>query len=198
MAIKKWPESMAVESADIGLLQDVQRNRARSGKNSTFEMPGASWVMTLTFRESSEWEGRPQIEALITSLRGGANRLLAPHFGRPAPRGSLQGTPRLASTVSPGAGELLLKDCNGTLLAGDFIGLGGQLLMVGEDAVPVDGKMTVSVHPAVRQAQSINALVQWNRPEILWLLDEKEGVRFPYRSGGHRPSFSIRLIEDWI
>jgi len=172
--------------------------RSRSGKYSTFEMPGASWVMTLTFPNSAEYMDRPRVEALVTSLRGGANRLSAPHFGRPIPNGTLRGAPRLAAAVVAGAGTLSLKDCNGTLRAGDFIGLGGQLLMVEADASPVGGNMTVIVNPAVRRAQAVNAAVAWDSPHILWVLDEQDAVKYPYRPGRYRPSFSIELIEDWV
>lgn len=198
MAIKTWPTSISPESADVGLKQDVQRNRSRSGKTSTFEMPGATWVMTLTFPDSSEWSGRPRLEALITSLRGGANRLSAPHFGRPYPNGTLSGVPVLASAVKAGNGTLSLKNCNGTLRAGDFIGLGGQLLMVEGDVAPVSGSMVVQVNPAVRLPQPVGTPVVWDRPHILWVLKEDEDpVKFPYRSGMYRPSFAIDLIEDW-
>ena len=198
MAIKTWPPSIFPESADVGLKQDVQRNRSRSGKTSTFEMPGATWLMTLTFPDSSEWQGRPKLEALITSLRGGANRLSAPHFGRPMPNGTLSGAPVLAAAVMAGRGTLSLKNCNGTLQAGDFIGLGGQLLMVESDVSPVNGNMTVQVNPAVRLPQSAGTPIVWDRPHILWVLKEDEDpVKFPYRSGLYRPSFAIELIEDW-
>ncbi|MCX5592793.1 hypothetical protein [Alcaligenes endophyticus] len=198
MKVKAWPTGIAPASVDIGLQQDVQVTRSRSGKHSSFEMPGASWVMTLTFPNSAEWLSRPKVEALITSLRGGANRLSAPHFGRPIPNGTLRGAPRLDAAVQPGAGQLRLKDCNGALRAGDFIGLGGQLLMIEEDAAPTAGKMTVSVNPAVRVTSAINSPVIWDRPHILWILRDKEGVKFPYRPGRMRPSFAIELVEDWV
>ncbi len=197
MGTKNWPVGLCPESIDVGLKQDVQQNRSRSGKTSTFEMPGATWVMTLTFSNSAEWLDRPKVEALITSLRGGANRLSAPHFGRPIPRGALRGSPLLAASVSAGASSLSLKNCNGTLQAGDFIGLGGQLLMVESDVSPVNGNMTVQVNPAVRLPQSAGTPIVWDRPHVLWVLNEKDATKFPYRPGGMRPSFSIDLIEDW-
>lgn len=103
----------------------------------------------------------------------------------------------LAASVSAGASSLSLKNCNGALLAGDFIGLGGQLLMVESDVAPIDGRMTVQVNPAVRLRQAIDTPVVWERPHVLWVLNEKDATKFPYRPGGMRPSFSIDLIEDW-
>ncbi len=200
MAVKSWPAGICPASVDIGLQQDVQRTVSRSGKTSTFEMPGARWVMTLTFRNTSERTKteRPRIEALVTSLRSGANRLLAPYFGRPVPNGTLRGTPRLDLPVIAGASTVALRDCNGTLRAGDLIGLGAQVVMVEQDAAPVDGKMVVAVNPAVRAPQAAGTVILWDRPNIQWVLQEKDATKFPYRPGQIRPSFSIELMEDYL
>ncbi|XJC79865.1 hypothetical protein ACHFCA_34825 (plasmid) [Delftia tsuruhatensis] len=198
MKVKVWPPGVVPESVDVGLQQDVQRTRSRSGKYSTFEMPGASWEMTLTFPNSAEWLDRPKVEALITSLRGGANRLSAPHFGRPIPNGTLRGAPRVAEVATSGAGIIKLKDCNGSLRAGDFIGVSGQLFMVEDDVTPVSGHLTVAVNPAVRQSLAVNTSVVWDSPHVLWILKEQDAVKFPYKGGRSRPGFSIELIEDWI
>ncbi len=172
--------------------------RARSGKSSTFEMPGANWVMTLTFPNSMESMDRPKVEALVTSLRGGANRLLAPYFGRRVPNGTLRGAPRLAVVVSAGAGQMMLKDCNGTLKAGDLISIGGQVVMIEADAAPASGQMTVSFSPALRAGHVVNTAIVWDSPLILWkLVQKQDAVKFPYRPGRYRPSFAIELIEDW-
>lgn len=197
MATKTWPAGLCPASVDVGLRQDVQMTRSRSGKYSTFEMPGASWVMTLTFPNSAEYLDRPRVEALVTSLRGGANRLQAPYFGRPAPNGTLRGAPRLAAAVTAGAGQVTLKDCNGTLRAGDMIGIGGQVVMIESDVSPVAGQMTVAFNPALRGPHAVHTAVAWDAPLITWVLDDKEAVKFPYRPGRYRPSFAIELIEDW-
>lgn len=193
-----WPANLVPQRWEYGIEQDVQLTVTRSGRVYTHELPGARWTGTLAFREQNDRRAtteRPAVEALIVRLRGGARRLQMHMHHRPVPRGTLRGEPRISSAVSAGANTLPLSNCNGTLLAGDFIGLGGQILMVEENATPAAGAMTVKITPALRSAHASLTNVTWDRPATLWIpLDSSSGP-FPADPGGVRRVITWDLVE---
>jgi hypothetical protein len=195
MAIIVWPATLSVGSLDIGIDFDVQINIKRSGGLDTYGLPGGRWTATLGFEPETELMKRPLIEALVISLSGGANRLQMHHLGRPIPNGTMRGAPTLALPVVAGATSLSLAGVNGTLKAGDIIGLPGQFFMVMADVSPVSNAMTVLVNPAVRLAATSGVTVTWNKPTTLWIPKSSSAGPFPYRPGTVRPGFSIDLIE---
>lgn len=192
-----WPASIVPASADYAIEYDVQMTVMRSGRVYTHGLPGARWVATLSFRAIVDDIGRGAVEALVARLRGGARELIAPHFGRPTPNGTLAGSPQVASAAAAGANTLALKNCNGSLRAGDIIGVGGQLLMVEADVSPSGGNMTVAISPALRSSAAVNAPVAWNRPTTTWIPKTSVAGPFPYLPGRVRPAFSIELVETY-
>lgn len=189
-----WPANIKIGSADYGISYDVQINVRRSGGVYTYGLPGARWVATITFDNDAETLQRPQIEALITSLRGGARRLSMPHFGRPVPRGTLRGSPVLNTLALPGQNTVQLGNCNGGLLSGDILGIGGQLVMIEADTNPSGGVMTAAVSPAIRNQVTAGTPVVWNRPEAIWITKNSTAGPFPYKPM-YRPSFSVEFVE---
>lgn len=191
-----WPSSLSVVAAlDLSIEYDVQLNIARSGTIDTYGLPGARWVATLTFAADKETRYRPQIEALVASLRGGARALSMHHLGRQTPNGTLTGSPTVGTATAKGDNTVALANCNGTLKAGDMIGVGTELFMVEEDATPVSSAMTVKVSPAVRSINAIGTAVVWNKPSILWIPRSNIAGPFPYAPGKVRPGFSLELVE---
>lgn len=198
MANVIWPDTLQIGTADYALEWNTQITYGRDGSVQTFALPGARWTATLTFEAQTDSPARARIEAFITNWRGGANRLQMPFLWRPVPNGSLRGTPSLAQSASSGATTLELQNCNGTLLAGDFIGVLGQNMMVMQDASPAGGGfMTVSINPPLRTAANVGTSVEWNRPAILWIPRSRVAGPFPYRQGRVRPGFSIELVEAY-
>lgn len=189
-----WPAALTPGAADYGVEFDVQITAFRSGRIVTFGLPGARWVATITFANDSEDATRPLAEALIVSLRGGSRRLWMPHFGRPIPNGTLRGAPTLRDATTPGQSGLWLTNCNGGLKAGDILGVGGQLLMIEEDANPTGGAMPVLVSPAVRNSNGSGTPVVWNRPVATWIPKSALAGPFPY-APKYRPGFSVELVE---
>lgn len=198
MATINWPNAVRVGSSDYGIEFDVQIVTTRNGKIYTYGLPGARWVATLTFPNDVEQGLRPQLEALIVSLEGGANRLALPHFGRPVPNGTMRGTPTLVSAHSAGAKQLNLSNVNGTVKAGDIIGVPGQILMVMSDASPTSGSMTVQTRPALFSGYSSGTAVTWNKPTSLWIPKSSTAGPFPYRPGRSRPGFSVEFVESGV
>lgn len=191
-----WPTDLTVAATlDIGIEFDVQMNVARSGSVETYGMPGSRFVCTVGLANDKETRYRPRMEALIVSLRGGARLLSMHHLGRPVPRGTLRGTPTLDSGIAAGANTIPLANCNGTLEAGDFIGLPGQVVMVESPVSPTGGKMTATVSPAVRAAHNSGTAVTWDKPPILWIPKSNTAGPFPFTAAGVRPAFSFELVE---
>jgi len=110
------------------------------------------------------------VEAWCYSLRGMENVVPLWHFMRPAPRGTMRGSPVLALAASQGAESLAITTTPGaTLLAGDLIGVGGQLHMVKADAVANgSGAMTVTLINRVRADRAGGSAVTWDKPTELF------------------------------
>ncbi|HRO60311.1 MAG TPA: hypothetical protein PK177_14290 [Burkholderiaceae bacterium] len=188
-----WPASLIPASADYTPQYDVRINTPLSGQIDTYGLPGQRWVGTIVIATTRNDIKRGAQEALLNSLRGGARTLQAPYFGRMLPNGTLRGTPTLRGAVAAGASLVPLQNCNGGVRAGDVFGLGGQLLMVDEDASPSGGNMDVKVSPAVRKPHSAGTAWVWNRPTCPWI--PRTPVTFPYRPGRVRPAFSFELVD---
>jgi hypothetical protein len=197
MSIVAWPTSIKVGAVDYGVENDVQINVKRSGGIATYGLPGARWIATISFEPELETMQRPAIEAMLMKLEGGANRLQMPHWGRPIPNGTLRGLPTLGQAASAGAKSLQLASANGTLKAGDILGVAGQIVMVLDDASPSGGSITVNITPAVRIAQSVGAAVTWNAPTTLWVPKSSTCGPFPYQPSRVRPGFSVDFIEAY-
>jgi hypothetical protein len=107
--------------------------------------------------------------AFMMKLRGGLNTFTIHDFTRPLPKGTMRGSPTLGSAVTAGDSTLTIdagiSQAGKTLLAGDWLGLGGQLLMVSEN-VTFDGAgvADVDVEPPVRVDVISGTSVVYNKP----------------------------------
>lgn len=196
MTIIAWPTTFQVSAFDLSIAYDVQIVVSRNGRVTTYGLPGARWSATLTFPNQNETNGRPAVEALLVSLKGGANRLSMHHLGRKQPNGTLRGAPVLNGAHLAGAEQLTLKNAFGTLKAGDMIGVPNQLLMVTADATASSGFMTVQTEPPLFSGYTDGTTVTWDKPTTLWIPQQATAGPFPYRPGNtQRPGFSIDLVE---
>lgn len=198
MATITWPSDIKTGPVDYAIEFDVQFSVQRNGRIQTFSLgASARWVCSIRFENDLEHLMRPKIEGLLVKLKGGANRLSMPHWGRPVPNGTLRGTPTLGAAVSAGAESLTLINANGNLKRGDIIGLPGQFVMVVDDANPVLTTLTVNVSPPIRAAHNSGTAVTWNKPTTLWIPRSNIAGPFPYMQNKVRPGFSVELIEAW-
>lgn len=195
MEIITWPASIKTGAVDYGIEWDVQISVYRNGRITTYGLPGASWTASIRFENDWEAMTRPLIESMLVRLRGGANRLSMPHFGRPIPNGTLRGNPTIATTLAAGAKSIQMTNCNGGVKAGDILGLPGQLVMVVADASPSFTNMIVQVSPDVRASHNSGTPVTWNRPTTLWIPRSAISGPFPYAANGYRPGFSVDFVE---
>lgn len=195
MAIINWPSNIVIGPVDFGVEFDVQFSVFRDGSVKTSGLPGGRWIASLRFENDLEQIMRPRAEALLMSLRGGANQLSMPHWGRPRPNGTLTGNPTIGGAIAAGAQTFVIANANGTVKAGDIIGVLGQLVMVHTDASPVATNLTVTVSPVIRQVVNSGTPVIWNKPTALWIPRSPTCGPFPYAQGKFRPAFSIDLME---
>lgn len=198
MAIINLPARFPVSAGDYSIAFDVQMITTRNGRVYTYGLPGARWTVSLSFPNDSEQGLRPAIEALLVSLEGGANRLSMGHLGRKLPNGTLRGTPTLSGAHSAGAKQLVLANCNGTLKAGDIIGVPGQMVMVVADAAPTSGNMVVLTRPALFAGYASGTAIVWNQPTTLWIPQNSTAGPFPFRPGKARPGFSVDFVESGV
>lgn len=183
---------------DEGLAFDVQITIARAGNLSTRMLPGWRWVATLGVPDESVVyrRDRQALEALLARMRGGVNRLAMYNPAKVLPAGTLRGSPTVASPGAvKGASSIALTNCNGSLFAGDLIGLAGQRVMVSQDTDPVGGAMTVPFEPPLRGNVGAGTAVVYDRPRSLFVPQEPT-LMLPYR-GTEFPGFSVALIEGW-
>lgn len=191
MAVYTWPSTMIPSEASIGLRgSGEQFVSPYTGTFQSVDYVADRWVLSISFaQEARELAG--QIEAFFLRLRGGVNRASAWHFARPAPVGTMRGSPTLSASAARGA-ETLSISGSGTLKAGDMIGVSGQLFMVAADAT-VSG--SVSVVPRVRSTLSSGAAVVWDRPTAQFVVPSWQVMT------GHNPdglaTAAYDLEEVW-
>jgi hypothetical protein len=148
-----------------------------SGATQTVEMPGAGWVF------DAQWAPRrgtrmDEFEAFLARLRGSSNRFTVWPWHRPVPVGTMRGAPVVAA--SPPSGDIVLNITTtpgATLLAGDFVGVAGELkqVVVGGTANG-SGALTVEVSPPFRAAPAPGAAITWNRPTATFIAQAAPGI----------------------
>jgi len=149
------------------------------GSEQAIDLLNDRWLLSCelppTRRDLSAWR-----EAFIAAFRGQANTCSLWNFTRSTPLGTVRGTLTLASSAAQGAANIVLTGCspsNGTLLAGDMLGVGGLLLMVATDCTASGGVITVPIVNRLRASQSSGAAVTWDKPAATFRLLSTSGVQ---------------------
>lgn len=166
-----------------------------TGATQTVELPGARWMCSIVLPGGYSHAEQAAREALLSQVAGQANRVALWHFARPAPRGTMRGSPTLSATAAAGATTLAITTTAlATLLIGDMVKVGSQLVQVVTDATADGaGAMSASIRPALRAQVASGSAVAWDRPTGLFLLTQQE-VRVPYQPswGGE---ISLEFVE---
>ena len=181
-----WSLQANTQSFQSPLSQSVQ----------TVEMPGARWKVGFMLENLVEADAAT-FQAFMVKLRGKAGRFTLHNFARPTPRGTLTGTP-LVMGASQTGNTLIIDACTvaATLLAGDFIGVNGELKMVVADATANgSGQMTLTIEPPLRSSPADNAAITLVQPTATFMLanDEAKWNTQP----GKFSSFPVDCIEAW-
>ncbi|CAK0749987.1 DUF4198 domain-containing protein [Azospirillaceae bacterium] len=165
-----------------------------TSQTQVLERDGAMWVSSLTLSLSSDLA--LSFEAFLAGLKGPAGEVLVPDYRRLKARGSLLGTPQLAS----GSGTVLtlsgfIPNAVGVLKAGDLIQTSiGRVHMVLDDVTASgSGSATISIRPRLRDPVSVGPLVTNNCMLRMRLLSDDAGknqTKPPLKA-----SYQIDLIE---
>lgn len=130
------------------------------------------WAVTLDMVPGNDPIVGGQVEAFFDRLKGASNRIILWNLKRPAPLGTLRGTPTLSAAAAQLANTASIQTTAGaTLYAGDMIGIGGQLVRCMADATANgSGVMSVEFAPRLRAAQVSGAAVTWDKPTSTFVL----------------------------
>lgn len=198
MAVFDWPEALIPQTCIIGSQSAGEDFKSPyNGTLQQVDFVAERFTLNATLPQRRR-ANAGATEAFLFRLRGGGNRVRAWHFSRPVPAGTLRGAPTLKTTVNRGASSVVLQGAtpDATLLAGDLISIGNQLLMVAENCV-VDGlgDITVPLIHRVRATLTAGAAVVWNKPTAEFTVPAR------FASVSHFPggieSAALDLEEYW-
>jgi hypothetical protein len=167
MAVYDWPDAlipqrMAIASAGAG----DQFKSPYNGTLQAVDFVAERWTLSVTLPQRKRINAGAA-EAFFMRLRGGVNRVRAWHFARPVPVGTMRGSPTLSAGATRGDTSIAITGgtAGGTLLAGDMLGITGQLVMVA-DSVTLNGSGagTVNLVHRVRGTVASGSAVTWNKP----------------------------------
>jgi len=157
-------------SAEWQLVSNTQVTKSTfDGSVQTSELPGAKWHVSLTFPKQEPAAGRVLV-AFLASLRGEAGRFYLHDHTLPTPRGTISGTPVVSGAAQIGA-SIMTSGWTGTLLAGDMIGIGGELKMVTADVTGAGTTpVAVSFEPPLRNSPANGSAIVTNKPTAVFKL----------------------------
>lgn len=163
------------------------------GSEQVIDMLSDRWLISLSIALRYHAEAA-SIEAFIASMRGMTNTVALYHWARKVPRGTMRGSPVLAFPLFVRDGSFIVQTTPGaTLLAGDMLGLAGQLFQVASDTVAdVSGVMGVVVVNRSRSAAAAGSPLTWDRPTTLFRLSSPSAVQY---IPGYSPEVSFDFVE---
>jgi hypothetical protein len=193
-----WPASIQPAQAEFALVE--AGGQAISPYNGVVEVmtyAAERWRVGLTLPPvaSSDGYGR---QAFLRKLALGKNRVrLGPYLrAQYAPKGTLRGSPSLSTTALRGSTSLSIAAAAGaTLLAGDFVGCGGQLFEISDDCAESGGVISAPVTPRVRANIGIGTDVVWSQPTAEFIIP---AASIPFvNSPAILESVVLDFVETW-
>jgi hypothetical protein len=167
VAIFTYPTSLIPQTASWGIQKaGVGFRSPMAGSYESVAFPGEFWRVAITLPAGKMRNGG-EGEAFFGRLAGGVDRVLVPYWMRMAPRGTLRGTPVLASAA--GRGDLVLNltvAAGATLAAGDMLGAGGQLFQVFQACSAPGTALAVPLVNRVRATIAAGSPVIWQTPTV--------------------------------
>lgn len=200
--IYSWPAGRNWVLRDFMLVPEFNQRAHSSpfgGSEQVVDLLNERWHATGTLPPCSKALA-PEREAFFNKLRGMDNRVYLWHMGpgRSAPRGTMRGSPVVAAGgVAQGAQTINITTSAGaTVLAGDMIGLAGQLLMAAQDCTANGaGAMAFVSANKVRAAASAGAAITWDAPTAPFRCITQLGVNYV---PGYAEAVALDFVEAWV
>lgn len=198
MTVYAWPAAWKPAGFELRVLPNL---RSFVGPYTptvqVIDLLGERWQGRIDLSPTeSQIEGGAR-EAFFDRLKGMAHQMQLYNFRRPVPLGTARGTITLGASAAQLANSVSLAGAtaNGTLLAGDMLGISGQLVRVMADVVLSGaGAGTVEFQPRLRFAQTSGVTVVWNQPTLNAMLKAGDGVATSWRPG-YADGCSFEFIE---
>lgn len=168
MAVFDLPISLKPSTMEWGTVKaGVQHRSPFNGSLESVEFPGERWRVSLSFNLGAAHLAGTA-EAFFGRLAGGSDRVRLRHFLRPQPQGTMRGAPTLNAAAARGDQQLSILT-TGSLRAGDFFKVGGQLFQCFADCNPSTGVLTVPLVQRVRASLAGGSAVLWDQPTALFI-----------------------------
>lgn len=189
--IYTWPANVPTPNRVQLRLQSVTRDFTSpySMQVQSIDLMAEVWRMQFDIASGNSKVTAGAIEAMFDRLKGKANQIALWHFGRPVPQGTARGTLTLSAAANQLDNTVSISG-SGTLLAGDMIGIGGQLCRVMANAT-LPG--VVEVAPRMRAAKASGTSVTWAQPTANFIL-VSDGPGIDYMPG-QQSGVSVEFIE---
>lgn len=115
MATIDWPPALHPQTFSAGLRKSgLQFRSPLNGSMQAVSFVAERWVFSLALRPRRLSNSDVGLtEALLNRLSGGIERVRCHHFARPQPRGTMRGTPTLATAASRGNASLSVTGYSG-------------------------------------------------------------------------------------
>lgn len=190
------------------------------------DLLGERWHISLDTTPGISQIAGAAREAFFDRLRGPVNRISMWNLRNPIPQGTLRdgataavvngslaavsvvnaslaavtvvyGTPVLDAALAQLASTATINHIAGrTLLAGDTIGINGQVVRLMADATANGGgQLAIEFYPRMRSAVAAGSVVTWNRPTATFMLSA-DGVPTVWRPQMYEAT-SLDLIETF-
>jgi hypothetical protein len=195
MAKYAWPPTWSPNGFSMRLKPNLRGYpNAYTQQVDTVDLLGDVWIARIDLPPTIDLVLAGAREGFFDRLKGTANQIELWHLRKPRPLGTLRGLPVLSAAAAQLTNVIsITAPTNSTLLTGDLIGLGGQLLRVVASAVSVAGVMVVEVAGRLRSAQPAGAAITWDRPKFAAMLTTADGVPVDYDVNGSLPiSFTVQ------
>lgn len=180
MSVYTWPTAVVPRSVQLRLLPAVRLFTSPYNRQTqAVDLMAETWRLQMALPPMTDKTLAGSLEALFDRLKGQVHQVNLWHFGRPAPQGTMRGAPTLSANAAQLANTVSISG-TGTLLAGDMIGIGGQLCRVMAD-VTLPG--SVEIAPRLRTAKSSGTAVTWDKPTATFMLATPDGVPLVYEPG---------------